>query len=350
MGFDRTPARLGLAKTAIDSALRLKPDSGDAHLALGRHFYHGYLDYDRARDELALASRSLPNDPRIFEWLGYIDRRHGRWNDALRDFERAMELDPRDIRILAPAAITYHLLRDYNRERQIVDRMIALDPGNLGYRLGRPHLDINERADTRSTHAALETVPADSVESAGMRLELAVYDRDPAAADRAMAHLRLHGPDAFEPGRGGMQFTRDLQEALVARMKGDDASARAAFTAARVKQEDILRTRPDYGPFLAVVGLVDAGLGRKEDAMLEGRQALELTLATHDSFDEVDVRYTFAQICAWTGEAGSALEQLEMLAKMPAGPSYGELRLNPTWDTLRGGPRFEKIVASLAPK
>ncbi len=350
MGFDRTPGRLDLAKTAIDSALRLKPDSGDAHLALGRHFYHGYLDYDRARDELALATRSLPNDARIFEWLGYIDRRQGRWTDALRDFERAMELDPRDARILAPAATTYHLLRDYNRERQIVDRLISLDPDNLGYRLGRPHLDINERADTRATHAALETIPADSSESAVMRLELAFYDRDPAAADRAMADLRVHGPDAFEPGRGGMQFTMALQEALIARMKGDTAGARAAFKAARVKQEEILRIRPDYGPFLAVVGLVDAGLGRKEEAMREGRQALELTSSTHDSFDNVDVRCVYALICAWSGEADSALEQLEMLTKMPAGPSYGELRLNPVWDSLRGDPRFEKILQSLGPK
>ena len=352
MGFDRMPARLDLAKSAIDSAFRLKPDSGDVHLALGWHFYHGYLDYDRARHELALAARSLPNDPRIFEWLGYIDRRQGRWNDALRDFERAMELDPRDTRILAPAATTYHFVRDYNRERQIVDRLIALDPDNLGYRLGRPHLDINERADTRTTHAALETVPPESSECAATRLELALYDRDPAAADRAIADLRMHSPDGFEfeAGRGGMQFTMALLEALVARMKGDTAGARAAFTAARVKQEEILRTRPDYGPFLAVVGLVDAGLGRKEEAMREGRQALELTLSTHDSFDNVDVRYVYAQICAWTGDPGSALEQLEMLAKMPAGPSYGELRLNPIWDCLRGDPRFEKMVNSLGPK
>jgi TolB-like protein/Flp pilus assembly protein TadD len=350
MGFDRTPARLDLAKSAIDSALRLKPDSGDAHLALGRHFYHGYLDYDRARAELALAARSLPNDPRIFEWLGYIDRRQGRWNDAQRDFERAAQLDPRNMRILAGTAITYHLVRDYNRERQIVDRLIALDPDDRGSRCDLSHIDINERADTRATHAVLETVPADSPGWAGIRLELALYDRDPAAADRALADLRAHGPEAFEPGRGGMQFTMALQEALVARMKGDSAGARAAFTAARVKQEEILRTRPDYGPFLAALGLVDAGLGRKEEAMREGRQALELTTATNDSFDIVDVLYIYAQICAWTGERGTALEQLEMLAKMPAGPSYGELRLNPVWDPLRGEPRFEKIVGSLGPK
>ena len=99
-GFDHTPSRLELAKSAIDSAFRLKPDSGEAHLALAAHFYHGYFDYEHARDELAIALRTLPNNARIFEWSGYIDRRQSRWRDAVRDFERAMELDPRSINIL----------------------------------------------------------------------------------------------------------------------------------------------------------------------------------------------------------------------------------------------------------
>src|SRR5213596_533139 len=92
---DRTPARLELANSAINAAFRLKPDSGEAHLALATHFYHGYFDYDHARDELAIAVRTLPNNARIFEWTGYIDRRQGRWHDAVRNLERAIELDPR---------------------------------------------------------------------------------------------------------------------------------------------------------------------------------------------------------------------------------------------------------------
>src|SRR5205814_3815880 len=122
--FDRTPSRLELAKSAIDSAFRLKPDSGEAHLALAAHFYHGYFDYDHARDELAIAARTLPNNARIFEWSGYIDRRQNRWQDAVRNFERAMELDPRNVKILTSGFATYRQLRDYARARTIDDRLI----------------------------------------------------------------------------------------------------------------------------------------------------------------------------------------------------------------------------------
>src|SRR6266446_1781923 len=123
--LDHTPRRLELAKSAIDSAFRLKPDSGEAHFALAAHLYHGYLDYDHARDELDIASRTLPNNARIFEWSGYINRRQNRWHDAVRDFNHAMELDPRNVKILTSAAATYSYMRDYKKAREVCDRLIA---------------------------------------------------------------------------------------------------------------------------------------------------------------------------------------------------------------------------------
>src|SRR5205809_1191317 len=126
--IDYTPNRLELAKSAINSAFRLKPDSGEVHLALARHFYHGYFDYDRARDELAIAARTLPNNARIFEWTGFIDRRQSRWHDAVRNFERAIELDPRNVKILTGAAVTYDVMRDYGQATETSDRLITLEP------------------------------------------------------------------------------------------------------------------------------------------------------------------------------------------------------------------------------
>ena len=348
--FDHTTSRLDLAKSAIDSAFLLKPDSGEAHLALGRHLYHGYLDYDGARAELAIAVRTLPNNPRIYEWLGYIDRRQNHWSDAARNFEHAIELDPRNIKMLITTAGTYHLLRDSKREREIIDRMIALEPNSIDHWLSRAHMDIRERADTRSTHAILEQTAAITRETAGARLELALYERDTVAADRALADLRALGQDTVDMGRGSMPFSMAYLEGLIARMKGDRARAHAAFTAARMQEEQAVRARPDYGPPLCALGLMDAALGRNDEALREGRRALELTPMANNPFDAVDVVYGYAMICAWTGERDLAIEQLEMAAKMPAGPSYGELRLNSVWDSLRGDPRFEKIVASLAPK
>jgi serine/threonine protein kinase/tetratricopeptide (TPR) repeat protein len=346
-----TPSRLDLEKAAIDSALRLKPDSGEAHLALATYLYHGYFDYDGARVELAIARRALPNNARIFEWSGYIDRRQSRWHDAVRNFERAMELDPRNAKILISAGVTYNLLRQYKQNRQVIDRLIVLEPNNIDHQLGPAWIDVKERADTRVLRAALEEIPADDPGSARFRFDLALYDRDAVAADRALAVLGALGKNTFNATTAGSaEFSRAYLQGLVARMKGDAVAAHAAFSVARAQQEQVVRALPDDGPPLCVLGLADAGLGRKEDALREGRQALKLAPIAKDSFDGTDVLYIYALICAWTGERDLAIEQLEILAKTPAGPSYGELRLSPIWDPLRNDSRFEKIVSSLAPK
>ena len=344
--FDYTPGRLELAKSAIDSAFRLKPDSGEAHLALGLHLYHGYFDYDHARDQLAIAARTLPNNARVFELSGFIDRRQGRWPDAVRNFERAMELDPRNVKILASAIVTYELVREYKKAREVADRVIAIEPNNIAHRRGRAHIDIRERADTRPLHALDKMFADDPVG----RFRLALYERDPVAADRALSARGEGTFDARSMGGGGMQFSRVYAQGLVARLKGDATAARAAFTDARAQQEETVRVQSDYGPALCVLGLIDAALGRKEEALREGRRAIELTPVAKDSLDGADVLYFYAVICAWTGERDLAIEQLETLAKIPAGVDYGDICLDPNWDPLRGHARFETIVASLAPK
>jgi serine/threonine protein kinase/tetratricopeptide (TPR) repeat protein len=347
---DHTPSRLELANAAINSAFRLKPDSADAHLALARHLYHGYFDYDHARDELAIAGRTLPNDARIFEWSGYIDRRQNRWHDAVRNFERAMELDPRNVKILTGAAVTYFLMYDYGPARETLDRIIALEPNKNFQLVFRAWIDAYERADTRPLHAVIEKILTDDPASAGTlvrwRLYLAFWEHDPVAADRALAALT---ENTVETGRM-VKFSRAYLQGLVARMKGDTAAARAAFTAARAEQEKAVRARPDDGPVLCVLGLIDAALGRKEEALREGRQAVELLPVAKNANDGPQILYFYAVICTWTGERDLAIKQLETLTKIPGGASYGELFLDPNWDPLRGDPRFEKIVASIAPK
>jgi len=353
--FSATAAsHLALAKAAINSAFLLKPDSADAHLALAMHLYHGYFDYDHARDELAIAGRTLPNNARIFEWTGYIDRRQNRWHDAVRNFERAIELDPRNVKILTGAAVTYDVMRDYGQATETSDRLITLEPNNIHARILRARIDFDERADTRPLHAVSEKILRDDPASAGnlvgWRFYLALYERDFASADRALAPLTENKYTTFRVRTDAMYFSRAYAEGLLARIKGDAAEARAAFTAARAQQEEAVRARPDDGPTFCLLGLSDAGLGRKEEALREGRRALELTPVAKDANDGPQVLYFFAVICAWTGERDLAIEQLETLAKMPLGVSYGDLRLDPHWDPLRGDPRFDKIVASLAPK
>src|SRR5205807_1703834 len=145
---------------------------------------------------------------------------------------------------------------------------------------------------------------------------------------------------------------RPFGEGVVARVRGDAAAARAAFTVARVQQEEATRAQPDYAPALCTLGLIDAGLGRKEEALREGRRAVELLPVEKDSINGAHMIEYFAIIAAWVGEKDIACEQLAITTRLPGYGtiSYGQLKLLPYWDPLRGDPRFEKIVASLAPK
>ena len=349
--LDHTQGRLELAKSAVNSALKLNPDSGEAHFASALHSYYGYLDYDRAREELALALRTLPNNARIFELNGYIDRRQARWNDAVRNLERAVELDPRNDDILFGTGFTYLCARDYNRAREIANRGLALPTKNNYARFLPVWIDFHQQADTRPWHAVLEKILAENPASARDltrgRFFVSLYERDPVAAERALATLDY--PVMNARGIGTVKFSPAYANGLVARMKGDAAGADAAFRAARAQQEEAVRTAPDDASKLCFLGLIDASLGRKEEALREGLGSVELLPSTKDALNGTEVLYFYAVICAWTGERDQAIQQLQTLARLPAGVSYGEIRLDPFWDPLRGDPRFEKIVASLAP-
>jgi tetratricopeptide (TPR) repeat protein len=133
-------------------------------------------------------------------------------------------------------------------------------------------------------------------------------------------------------------------------MTKDDDKARSAFTAARLEQEKIVQAQPNYGPPLVVLGLIDAALGRKEEALREGRRAVELLPVEKDAINGPLMIGYLAVIAAWVGDKDLACEQLAAAIRYPSSLSYGKLKLLPFWDPLRGDPRFEKIVASLAPK
>ena len=354
--IDHSPARLALAKAAIDSAFRLRPDSGEAHLALGWHLYWGSSDYDRARAELALAQLSLPNNPQAFELAGLIDRRQSRWAEATHNLERACELDPQNIPYLIALATTYLRLHDYDQMARVMDRIISIQPDRNKPRIIRAGIEIDRRADTRPLRAAIEKALANEPGAAedpfvaAYRLHLALCDRDLDAAGSIAAALPLKQTlDA-----GFTQGSRDFSLGVVARLKGDAMAARAAFMKVRADLEEAMRVHSDDMGLLFDLGLIDAALGRKEDALSEGRRAMELVHPVQDPMfgqhtnESFRIR-SFAMICAWAGQRELALEQLEAVTKIPGGPSYGELRLDPMWDPLRGDPRFEKIVASLAP-
>jgi serine/threonine-protein kinase len=223
--LDHTPGRLELANSAVNSALRLNPDSGEARFASALHFYYGYLDYDRARAELAIALRTMPNNARIFELTGYIDRRQGRWNDALRNLERAVELDPRNNDILFGTWFTYLCARDYKRAREIANRGLALPTKNNYARLAPVWIDFHEQADTGPWHAVLDKILAENPASARDltrgRFFVSLCERDVVAAESALATLdypvmnaRGIGAVKFSPAYSCNRIGRDLRSSL----------------------------------------------------------------------------------------------------------------------------------------
>ena len=352
-GSDHTPARLALAEAALQAATRLRPDAAETHLARAQYLYYGLRDYAGALAELEIARRALPNDPRLFELTGYILRRRGQQEEGLQNLQRAVELDPRNFFTLQQIAVSYQFLGRYAESIAALDRALAIVPDNVETRANRGLYYICWKADTRPLHQTIDAIlaqgPGAIASAADNWFFCALAERDPAAAERALVALG----DNPCWNESAIILSRSFGEGLLARMTKDEARARTAFEAARAQQEKIVQAQPDYGPALCVLGLIDAALGRKDLALDEGRRAIALMPLEKDVINGSRVLQYFAITAAWAGDKELALQQLEAGLRAPGASlmlSYGALKLFPFWDPLRGDPRFEKIVESLAPK
>ena len=350
LGFDHTDVRLKLAETAIHSVRRLRPDSGETHLTLGQHLYWAYQNYDRAREELTVAQRTLPNESRIPLMAGYIDRRQGHWEKSLEEIKQALELDPRNFSIRQQVSLTYQGLRRYKETAATLDDVLAITPKDVTSKVQRAWVDLQWRADPKPLHMTIETVLAQDPSAVPaiviQWLELALSERDPAAAEHALAAMPIGGCRDEN-----IAFPNSWCQGLVARLRGDEPAARDAFANARKELEQIVREQPDYAAALCAIGVVDAALGNKQDALREGERAVELMPVGKSAIDGAMLVQYLAIIYAWTGDKDRAIERLTEAMKLPGSHvTYGHLRLNPFWDPLRGDPRFKGIVASLAPK
>jgi serine/threonine protein kinase/Tfp pilus assembly protein PilF len=350
LGYDHTPGRLALAEEAIEAAFRLRPDAGEAHLARAQNLYRGYLEYDAALAELEVAGRTLPNDAGVLELKGYIERRQGKQEEAVRSLERAIDLDPRNSFTLQQIALSYHHLRRFAEEKSVLDRALAIEPNDVDTREARAFVEFHWKADSRPLHQFIDSIqatnPAATQGIADGWLICALAERDAAGARNAVIAAGENPPFTDE----AVNFTRPFAEGVIARMAKDDEGARSAFTAARAEQEKTIQAQPNYGPPLCVLGLIDASLGRKEEALREGRRAVELLPVEKDAINGIAMVKYLAMIAAWVGDKDLACQQLAVAVRAPSRLTYGQLKLLPFWDPLRGDSRFENIVASLAPK
>ena len=348
LNFDHTHERITLAEAALNKALRLRPNSGEVHLAQAEHLYRAYLDYAGARQELIQAGRKLPNESLVHELLGYIDRRNGQWERSVASLKRALDLDPRNLHTLQQLSFNYTNMRRFADAAAILDRAIALVPDNALSITARAAVDLEWRADPKPLHIAIERAVARNPEAGASLaqewLYLAACERDGANAARAVQNMTPEGCRTE-----GIVFPHSWCEARAALVQGNAELARSKFHDAKTEVEKVLREQPDLAVAHCVLGFTEALLGDKQNAVKEGRRAVELLPLEKDAINGALLLQYLAVIYAWTGNKDLAVQTLEQTLTIPSEVSYGNLRLNPHWDPLRGDPRFEAIVAKLAP-
>ncbi|MBA2433809.1 MAG: hypothetical protein H0V54_01755 [Chthoniobacterales bacterium] len=346
-GNDHTPRRLALAGAAVDAAKRLRPDAGETHLAAANHYYVS-RDYEQARKEVTIALRKLPNDPIPILRLGYIERREGDWSNSTQHFERALELDPRNLVFLKQLAHTYSVLRLYGKNRKILDRALAIVPDDPALLVQRAAVEFDARGDIEPMREAIDAALAKD-HTVGkifvdLWYQLALCRGDAENASRAVAVMK--SSDAHEEG---VPYPKAWCEGVIARLRNDPAAAQAAFLDARNELGRIVEEQGDFAEGLSALGMVNAALGDKEKAIREGSRAVELLPASKDAIVGPLLLQNLALIYAWTGEKTEALRTLKKVTSMPGYLSYGLLLRHPLWSPLREEPGFQEILASLAP-
>jgi len=337
---DHDPARKQKAEEALKTAMRLRPDVGEVRLAQATYYYQVNRDYDQARSALDVASRMLPNNSKIFQWSAELDRKHGKWDDALIELQRAIEVDPHNPEVLQDLTDNYQSLRQYSEAERIAERGLASFPeAAVEFQLSK--LDIAfARGDTQTCRALLDSVPA-GFNPNGMiswwRFQVAYLDRDWAEATRVVDAAKGLPPQGYV-----VPFA--FLYGQIARGQTEREKAQTAFAEARKALEETAQKRSESAEVPVYMALCDATLGKKEDAIREGKEAMAKRPIAKDA--TMGVRYAthLAQIYAWAGEKDLAIEQLASVAMMPNGPTPGELQKSADWDDLRGDPRFDKIV------
>ena len=353
-GYDKSASRLEKAKAAADAALELQPDLGEAHLAKAFYYYYGFRQYDVAQKHVTDAIRAIPNDADVLNTAGAIARRDGRWNEAASTLEQARDRDPRNLSVLWSLFESYLALHEYTKADGTVNDALSVSPTADFFVLARSAIALFRDGDTAPLRSALRKLPR-SFDPGGatstIALRLSLMERDVEEADRVLAacrHEKLddNGLSGVAGALDGYTVPKSWYAGLIAQARGNESSARAAFEQAKRAVRDDLVQSPNDAKTLAMLALIHAAVGEKNEALGAATRARELLPIAKDSFDGPILATTLAAVSAKLGEKDSAIRQLESLVGVPNGPTPGTLRVEPEWDSLRDDPRFKKLAAS----
>ena len=354
--FQPTEALKQKARNEARESLRLQPNLGEGHAALGLYFYYEEGDYTAALRELEIAANVLPNDGDVGLYIAAVQRRQGHWPAAIAAYRHAEAIDPRNPVMLYDASQTYFGLRDWPRAVEGMDRVLALSPDSFNVKLQRAYMEFFWKGTIGSITAALETIPA-SFDPDGVitfaKWDVALMNRDAEAAAKAVASCRFESVNAPT----GISLPKSYLQACIDLVRGDNARAQLEFEAARPSLEATVANSPQDGPRHAQLGFLYALMGRKDDAVREGQHAVQLKPITTDVIDGAVVECFLALIYARTGQADEAMSRVARLLTTPFAVDYcsdsitrSDLRVRWEWDPLRKDPRFQKILAAPEPK
>jgi TolB-like protein/Flp pilus assembly protein TadD len=347
--FDPNPAWREKARLNADEALRLQPDLPEGHLALGFSYYYGDRDYKRALAEFEIAKRDLPNEAQAYMAIGAIQRRQGKWAESTANLEKAATLDPKNTNVLINLCFSYMALRNFETADKMLDRAIAASPQSFQARALKGFMAVLWKGDLSAAEKVFSSVPLENDKSG-----LTTWGR------AWILTLQRKFPDALElleGFRGDTMFTtttapypKAFAKGLIHLLQGDKTKASAEFERAREISEKLLREAPGDAARHAQQGLILAALGQKQEAIAEGKRAVELLPESQDALDGPHCTSALAQIYAWTGEFDEAFRLLDHLFAVPNDLTIPMFKLDPAWDPLRKDPRYQALIDKYAVK
>ena len=342
--YEPTAARREKARRNADEALRLQPDLPEGHLALGYSYYYGDRDYQRALAEFEIAKRDLPNEADAYTAIAAIQRRQGKWAESNANFEKSASLNPKDASVLFNFGMNYMAQREFEAADKLFDRAIAADPQSFAARGIKCALAIAWKGDIGFAEKQVALIPPgydpDGLVTSA-RIWILTLQRKFGEALQVVAQFR--GETLMIPDKG--PCPKSFVEGILYLHLGDKEKARAALEQARIVAERLVHDAPDDPGRHAQLGAALAGLDRKEDAISEGKKAVELLPESQDAFDGPQVTTALAEIYAWVGEHDEAFRLLDHLLTVPGGLTVPTLKVDPVWDPLRNDPRFQKLAA-----
>jgi TolB-like protein/Flp pilus assembly protein TadD len=346
---DPVPIRREKARLNADEAVRLQPDLPEAHLALGFSYYFGDRDYERALTEFEIAKRGLPNEAEAYLAIGSIQRRQGKWTESTANLEKAAALDPKNANVLINLAFSYVATRNFEAADKMIDRVIVAAPQSLQTRALKGGVAILWKGDVNTAEKQFSSISSE-IDQDGLITWARVW----------VLTMERKFPDALEvvqKFRGETlvcnttaPYPKALLEGMIHLLQADKTKAQAELESARVVSEKLLREAPGDPARHAQHGLILAALGQKQEAIAEGKRAVELLPESQDAFDGPQCTAALAQIYAWTGESDEAFRLLDHLLAVPNGLTVPMFKLDPAWDSLRKDPRYQALIDKYSAK